>query len=67
MSRPRRPPILLTGAIGYVGGRLLRVLEERGEWVRCLDRQVEGPFRLWEHTHLFEERPDGPLIHDIVP
>ena len=30
MSRPRRPPILLTGATGYVGGRLRRVLEERG-------------------------------------
>jgi hypothetical protein len=39
------------------------------EWrpgVRFVDRQVEGPFRLWEHTHLFEERPDGTLIHDIV-
>ena len=30
--------ILLTGATGYVGGRLLRALEERGERVRCLSR-----------------------------
>jgi nucleoside-diphosphate-sugar epimerase len=29
VSRRRRQPILLTGATGYVGGRLLRVLEER--------------------------------------
>ena len=33
--------ILLTGATGYVGGRLLRALEERGERVRCLSRRPE--------------------------
>jgi len=33
--------ILLTGATGYVGGRLLRVLEERGERIRCLSRRPE--------------------------
>ena len=33
--------ILLTGATGYVGGRLLRALEERGERVRCLARRPE--------------------------
>ena len=31
--------VLLTGATGYVGGRLLRLLEERGERVRCLVRR----------------------------
>ena len=31
--------ILLTGASGYVGSRLLRVLEEGGCRVRCLARQ----------------------------
>ena len=35
-------PILLTGATGYVGGRLLRVLEERGQRVRCLTRRPEA-------------------------
>ena len=30
--------ILLTGATGYVGGRLLAVLEARGHEVRCLAR-----------------------------
>ncbi len=33
--------ILLTGATGYVGGRLLRALEERGEQVRCLSRRPD--------------------------
>jgi uncharacterized protein YbjT (DUF2867 family) len=33
--------ILVTGATGYVGGRLLRRLEERGERVRCLARRPE--------------------------
>lgn len=40
MSRGDRP-VLLTGATGYVGGRLLRRLEERGERVRCLARRPE--------------------------
>jgi uncharacterized protein YbjT (DUF2867 family) len=40
--RSQRPPVLLTGATGYVGGRLLRVLEERGERVRCLTRRPEA-------------------------
>lgn len=31
-------PILLTGATGYVGGRLLRVMEEKGWSVRCMAR-----------------------------
>ena len=31
-------PILLTGASGYVGGRLLRVLKDRAERIRCLAR-----------------------------
>ena len=38
---PQRPLILLTGATGYVGGRLLHALEARGERVRCLSRRPE--------------------------
>lgn len=34
--------ILLTGATGYVGGRLLAALERRGEQVRCLARRPEA-------------------------
>lgn len=33
--------ILLTGATGYIGGRLLRALEARGGRVRCLARRPE--------------------------
>ena len=38
----KRPLILLTGATGYVGGRLIRLLEERGDRVRCLARRPEN-------------------------
>jgi len=31
-----------------------------------VDKQVEGPFRLWEHAHAFEERHDGTVIRDTV-
>ena len=31
--------VLLTGATGYVGGRLLRAFEEAGQPVRCLARR----------------------------
>jgi uncharacterized protein YbjT (DUF2867 family) len=35
------PRILLTGATGYVGGRLLKALEKRGHPLRCLARNPE--------------------------
>lgn len=34
-------PILLTGATGYVGGRLLRALEGSGRCVRCMVRRPD--------------------------
>lgn len=40
MTTPR-PLILLTGATGYVGGRLLKTLEAAGYPVRCLVRRPE--------------------------
>ncbi len=36
-----KPLILLTGATGYVGGRLLKALEHAGHRVRCLARRPE--------------------------
>ena len=36
---PVRPHILLTGATGYVGGRLLKLLEADGHRIRCLARR----------------------------
>ena len=47
----QRPAILLTGATGCIGGRLLAVLEARGHRVRCLTRQpsaLDG--RVGPHT-----------------
>ncbi len=38
MSTDTTRRILVTGATGYVGGRLLRALEQQGERVRCMAR-----------------------------
>ena len=38
---PTTPLILLTGATGYVGGRLLPALEAGGHQVRCLTRRPD--------------------------
>ena len=47
--------ILLTGASGYVGGRLLPRLEERGFHVRCLARKPEFlARRVSERTEVIE-------------
>jgi uncharacterized protein YbjT (DUF2867 family) len=40
-STAARPLILLTGATGYVGGRLLKALQAAGYPVRCLARHPE--------------------------
>lgn len=31
-----------------------------------VDEQVRGPYRLWRHTHTFEERGGGTLMRDVV-
>lgn len=41
MSAARSPLVLLTGATGYIGGRLLTRLEASGVRVRCLVRRPE--------------------------
>jgi uncharacterized protein YbjT (DUF2867 family) len=38
----KRRPVLITGASGYVGGRLLPLLEAGGHAVRCLARRPEN-------------------------
>jgi len=41
MAETGEQRILLTGATGYVGGRLLQLLEQEGRPVRCLARRPE--------------------------
>src|ERR1700733_13464979 len=41
MGPDHRPLVLLTGASGYVGGRLLKALEKEGWPVRCLARRPD--------------------------
>jgi uncharacterized protein YbjT (DUF2867 family) len=51
MSHDSTPLILLTGATGYVGGRLLTRLEEAGHRVRCLTRRpAELQLRIGPNT-----------------
>jgi len=38
-SPPEKPSVLVTGATGYIGGRLVPVLEAAGVRLRCLARQ----------------------------
>jgi ligand-binding SRPBCC domain-containing protein len=33
---------------------------------RFVDAQVQGPYRLWRHTHLFEDHPQGTHVRDSV-
>ena len=47
--------VLLTGATGYVGGRLLPLLEARGIYVRCLARRPENlAARVEDDTEIVE-------------
>ena len=33
---------------------------------RFADTQRRGPYREWDHTHIFEDRDGGTFVHDIV-
>ncbi len=33
---------------------------------KFMDKQLKGPYALWEHTHLFEEVPGGVKMTDVV-
>ena len=34
--------------------------------VRFVDRQINGPYRVWEHTHQFEEKGGGTQMEDVI-
>lgn len=68
-EKPKK--ILLTGATGYVGGRLLTELEERGHPVRCLARKPEflrervGPETEVVRGDVLEPDTLGPALEGI--
>lgn len=50
-------------------GLPIRWRTEIAEWnppVRFVDRQLRGPYRLWEHSHEFEESNEGTIVRDEV-
>jgi ligand-binding SRPBCC domain-containing protein len=52
-----------------VHGLPVRWRTEIAEWDpprRFVDVQLSGPYRLWHHTHSFEETPRGTLCRDSV-
>ena len=52
-----------------IHGFPLRWRTEIAEWEpprRFVDTQLRGPYRLWHHTHTFEERDGGTLCGDRV-
>lgn len=47
----------------------IRWRTEIAEWEpphQFVDQQLQGPYRLWRHTHTFEPTPDGTLMTDTV-
>ncbi|HEY2259980.1 MAG TPA: DUF2867 domain-containing protein [Solirubrobacteraceae bacterium] len=58
MTQPQNP-VLLTGATGYIGGRLLERLEAAGHRVRCLTRRPET---LTARTHARIEVVAGDVL-----
>ena len=52
-----------------VHGLPIRWKTEIIEWEppqRFVDVQLKGPYKLWHHTHTFEERDGGTLCRDEV-
>jgi len=33
---------------------------------RFVDSQLKGPYRVWEHTHIFEENEGGTQMEDVI-
>ncbi len=41
-------------------------IEDWEPGIRFVDTQLSGPYRLWHHTHEFEDHPCGTLMRDTV-
>ena len=46
--------------------RWISRIEEWEQGHRFVDRQLKGPYKLWHHTHEFEEMPGGTKVSDSV-
>jgi ligand-binding SRPBCC domain-containing protein len=46
--------------------RWLTRIEEWEPGRGFVDRQLKGPYRIWHHTHTFEEHPGGTRMRDVV-
>lgn len=72
--------VVTPGSIEMAAGTLIQYrLRVRGltvDWltrieswkpgVSFVDTQLAGPYRLWHHTHTFEQRSGGTLMRDVV-
>lgn len=69
---PRPIPMHAGALIDYrlkVHGLPLRWRTEIATWDpprRFVDRQLSGPYLLWEHTHTFTPVEGGTLVQDVV-
>jgi uncharacterized protein YbjT (DUF2867 family) len=54
-----RPMVLLTGGSGYVGGRLIPLLEKQGVRLRCLAR---SPVKMWSRVQPGTEIDQGNVL-----
>lgn len=72
VKTPKPVPMFPGSLIDYrlrLHGIPIRWRTEISEWeppLRFVDRQLIGPYRLWEHLHTFEEKDGGTLVRDRV-
>jgi nucleoside-diphosphate-sugar epimerase len=61
--------VLLTGASGFIGGNLLRLLTEQGDEVHAVSRRAGEPLEgvHWHELDMLEEDAVGVLVDEIRP